>query len=301
MASSQEQADQRPKHKAFVSYRRTDCMIESSALVDGLRYRLPEWDIFRDLDSIPPGVDWKERIEKEISNCRVVIVMIGDNWLDKGKDGKRRIDDPKDQLRREIESALQARIRVLPVVVEVHKGARMPTDRDLPDGVERLADINSLELSDKTWSQDLDRLAQVMRDELQERPPSKTDRTDIPKRVTMRWLDDHVPYMERAELNALIELLRQRNWSDGEILDNVLSRAEPELRPPPRKLPGNPKSGQRLKSTLPKRITVNWVEKTAPLLNADELAYLVQELERRGWWPGEIEDNVIAAASPDAL
>jgi hypothetical protein len=48
--------------RIFISYRRDDTQFAASALNDGLRNRLPEADVFMDLDSIPPGADFEEHI-----------------------------------------------------------------------------------------------------------------------------------------------------------------------------------------------------------------------------------------------
>jgi hypothetical protein len=111
-----------------------------------------------DLDSIPPGADCEQHIRQEIQICDLVLVMIGDNWLDEAPDGGgRRIDQPDDFVRLEIESALASpRVRVIPVLVE---GARMPQPAQLPDGIRSLTRYNALELDDRRWSADVGRLA----------------------------------------------------------------------------------------------------------------------------------------------
>ena len=79
-----------------------------------------------DIDSIPPGADFEEHIRSEIEVCDLVLVLIGDNWLDQAPDqpGRRRIDVDDDFVRVEIESALASpNTRVIPVLVE---GAEMP-------------------------------------------------------------------------------------------------------------------------------------------------------------------------------
>jgi len=114
-----------------------------------------------DIDSIPPGVDFEEHIRREIEVCDVVLVLIGDNWLDvcPGSD-IRRIDEPDDFVRLEIESAMAfPQVRIVPVLVE---GAQMPRAEELPRSIQRLGRINAIELSDQRWTADLARLAQVV-------------------------------------------------------------------------------------------------------------------------------------------
>lgn len=121
-----------------------------------------------DIDSIPPGVDFEEHIRQEIQICDMVLVLIGDEWLDaEPGTSLRRIDQPNDFVRLEIESAFALDRKIIPVLVE---GAQMPRATDLPDSIQRLARINAFELSDRRWTADLERLAAVI-----ENAPSHQD------------------------------------------------------------------------------------------------------------------------------
>ena len=72
-----------------------------------------------------------------VGSCAVLLVVIGGWWLTAtGEDGRRRLDDPGDFVRLEIEAALARHVRVIPVLVD---GARMPRAADLPASLEGLA------------------------------------------------------------------------------------------------------------------------------------------------------------------
>ena len=145
--------------RVFISYRRADCQPQANGLYDGLCHRLPSASIFMDIDSIPPGADFEEHIRSEIQVCDLVLVMIGDNWLDQAPDqpGRRRIDVDDDFVRVEIESALVSpNTRVIPVLVE---GAEMPRPADLPESVRALTRYNAIALDDRRWTADVGRLA----------------------------------------------------------------------------------------------------------------------------------------------
>ncbi|WP_191907776.1 toll/interleukin-1 receptor domain-containing protein [Nocardioides cynanchi] len=150
------------QQRVFISYRRTDCQAQANGLHDGLRNRLADARIFMDIDSIPPGADFEEHIRNEIEQCHVVLVLIGDNWLDPRPGGAvRRLDETNDFVRLEVESALAAQnVRVIPVLVE---GAQMPGPEDLPESIRRLARLNAIELGDSRWTSDLERLAEQLR------------------------------------------------------------------------------------------------------------------------------------------
>jgi hypothetical protein len=67
----------------------------------------------------------------------VLIAIIGPNWLGTQDDGPRRLDDPDDWVRLEVEAAISRGIRVIPVLVD---GARMPVETELPQSCEAWLD-----------------------------------------------------------------------------------------------------------------------------------------------------------------
>lgn len=160
-------------HRIFLSYRRSDCQSQANGLNDGLRHRLPDAQIFMDLDSIPPGADFEEHIRGEIDQCDVVLVLIGDEWLEpQPGTGARRIDNPNDFVRLEVMTALGLdQVRVIPVLVE---GARMPEASQLPEDIARLARLNAFVLSDSHWGRDLETLTNHLRGGQDAKQPERT-------------------------------------------------------------------------------------------------------------------------------
>ena len=79
-----------------------------------------------------------------VGSCVVLLAVIGVGWLTAtGEDGRRRLDDPGDFVRLEIEAALARDVRVIPVLVN---GAPMPRAADLPASLGGLARRQALEL-----------------------------------------------------------------------------------------------------------------------------------------------------------
>ena len=98
-----------------------------------------------DIDAIPLGVDFRKYLADEVNQCDVLLAVIGDHWLDAAyRDGPkkdtRRLDDPQDYVRIEIESALARGIPVVPLLVG---RTAMPGETDLPDGLKELAYRNA--------------------------------------------------------------------------------------------------------------------------------------------------------------
>jgi hypothetical protein len=64
--------------------------------------------------------------------------------------GKRRLDDPKDTVRQELQTALSSGMRVFPLLVG---GAKMPPEEELPGELQALARRNALEVREQDWNE----------------------------------------------------------------------------------------------------------------------------------------------------
>src|SRR6516225_1568159 len=103
----------------FVSYRRQESRDFAGRLADRLADRFGERQVFIDADAIEPGVDFDEEISGAVAACQVLLAVIGPNWLTTTDErGRRRLDDPDDFVRLEIEAALAREVRVIPILVQ---------------------------------------------------------------------------------------------------------------------------------------------------------------------------------------
>ncbi|MFT3953685.1 MAG: toll/interleukin-1 receptor domain-containing protein [Piscinibacter sp.] len=144
----------------FLSYRRQDSSSATGRLADRLEEHFGGGRVFRDHQSINPGEDFTEAIRRAVSTSTVMLAIIGPDWLKaQGADGRRRLDQPGDFVRQEIETALQARVPVIPVLVE---GAQMPARETLPKSIAELWRINAVELSESRWHFDTDTLIRTL-------------------------------------------------------------------------------------------------------------------------------------------
>jgi tetratricopeptide (TPR) repeat protein len=144
----------------FISYRRQEASHLAGRLYDRLAARFGEDQVFMDVDSIEPGLDFTEVIAQAVGGCRVLLALIGDRWstaIDEA--GHRRLDDPDDTVRLEVEAALERDIRVIPILVE---GAVMPRRQELPESLARLVRRNALRISHESFRQDAARLVQIL-------------------------------------------------------------------------------------------------------------------------------------------
>jgi hypothetical protein len=131
--------------RIFISYRRQETAWPAGRLYDVLVEHFPAEQVFKDVDSIEPGEDFVERITAAVASCDVLLALIGPDWLTiTDEEGRRRLNDPGDYVRVEIETALKREIRVIPILVD---SARMPDANQLPVTLAPLARRNAVEIN----------------------------------------------------------------------------------------------------------------------------------------------------------
>ena len=152
-----------PDH-IFISYRREDAADATGRINDRLRQHFGAEMIFTDVDDIPMGVDFRAHLDLNVSRCKVLLAVVGRGWLTVRRRGwlplwltrKRRLNDPDDWVRIEIESALRRKIRVIPLLVQ---GAKIPSADELPDSLRELAFRQGTPIqADPFFHADMDRL-----------------------------------------------------------------------------------------------------------------------------------------------
>jgi hypothetical protein len=145
--------------RVFISYRREETAYPAGWLYDRLASRYGG-QVFKDIDSIQLGDDFVEVITRAVGSCDVLLALIGDQWLAiTDARGRRRLDDPDDFVRLEIEAALTRNVRVIPILVE---GARLPRADELPPSLAGLVRRQALELSPARFDFDTSRLLKVL-------------------------------------------------------------------------------------------------------------------------------------------
>jgi TIR domain len=148
-----------PPGRIFISYRREETAYPAGWLYDRLIDRYGG-QVFKDVDSIELGDDFVEVITRAVGSCDVLLALVGEEWLTiTDEDGRRRLDDPDDFVRVEIEAALTRNVRVIPILVG---GARMPRSNELPPSLARLVRRQALELSPARFEYDTSRLLTVL-------------------------------------------------------------------------------------------------------------------------------------------
>jgi hypothetical protein len=140
----------------FVSYRRQVSSGTTGRLTDSLVEHFGAGRVFIDVDTIEPGVDFTEVIARAVETCGVLLAIISPGWLTVSDEvGHRRLDDPEDFVRREIETALGRDVRVIPILVD---NAIMPRWQDLPESLVELARRNAFIIRYESFRYDVERL-----------------------------------------------------------------------------------------------------------------------------------------------
>lgn len=165
--------------KVFISYRRWDSIDVVGRIDDHLVAVFGRRNVFKDVDSVRLGVDFREEITKAVGRCDVLLAVIGPKWAGEADDdsstrtisltgpapppeaGGRRIDETGDYVRLEIEAALRRGIPVIPILVGT---TPMPSAEQLPESLEELAYRSGTRVRpDPDFRGDVDRVVRAIR------------------------------------------------------------------------------------------------------------------------------------------
>src|SRR5215475_7046477 len=146
----------------FINYRAGDQPMAAVAIHDSLARRFGADRVFRDRVSIEAGEDYPEALRENLTGADVVVAVIGPRWLDltDSETGVRRIDQRNDWVRWELAEALRRGIPVVPVRLrDMPEDAPQVARTDLPEDIRKLADLQALDISQRRFSADVERLA----------------------------------------------------------------------------------------------------------------------------------------------
>lgn len=193
-----------PKPNAiFISYRRSDSNDVAGRIYDRLAAHFGKAALFKDVHSIPYGVDFPTFIQQELTKCQVLLAVIGPTWLTAERHGQRRLDDPADWVRLEIQTALEnPQITVIPVMVS---GVDRFAAADLPEGLTPLARLNSAQARpDPDFHIDMVRLVRRLEEIVGENPNHEPPSAAVAKPLSLAQT------LELEDLKQQLAILRQQ-------------------------------------------------------------------------------------------
>ena len=139
-----------------ISYRRSDTAAIAGRIFDRLTAHFGEQAVFMDIDSTPYGVDFRKHIRETLERTDVLIALIGAGWLGRMAADGVRMQEPTDPVRVEIETALERKMRIIPVLVD---GAKMPDPATLPETFGDFVYFNAAEISSgRNFRSEMERL-----------------------------------------------------------------------------------------------------------------------------------------------
>ena len=135
----------------FLNYRRDD----TAAVADSIFGRLKESFgdvVFKDVDGMPAGRDFREYILSVMTTAQVVLIIVGPDWLRADEEsGQPRLFDEDDTLRSEIEAAIDQECLIVPVHV---RGVGVPRRQQLPESIQPIVDLTWYEFDPKHAGRD---------------------------------------------------------------------------------------------------------------------------------------------------
>jgi hypothetical protein len=124
--------------KIFINYRRGESASEALNVAQYFERTFGKSNVFIDIDHLRAGQPFPAMLENKLDQCKVMLAIIGPNWVDTcDESGSRRLNNPEDWVRLEIERSLARKIPVIPVLVA---GATLPSKRDLPPTLQPLVE-----------------------------------------------------------------------------------------------------------------------------------------------------------------
>ena len=157
--------------RVFISYRRKDSSTMTGRIYDNLESALGANKVFRDIDDIGPGEDFRAKLAKEIDKSDIVLIIIGHEWVNiRDENGNGRLDNPNDYVRLEVESSLKRTDKiVIPVLVE---GTPMPDPTSLPEDMRELCYRNAVSVrQDPDFHRDIQKLIKQIQEITKESTP----------------------------------------------------------------------------------------------------------------------------------
>ena len=95
--------------KIFISYRRQDAAANALGIGQYLENTFGRKNVFIDVD-MRAGAKFPTVLEQRLAECKVMIVLIGPDWLNsRDEQGRRRLDSSDDWVRLEIRTRPEAR------------------------------------------------------------------------------------------------------------------------------------------------------------------------------------------------
>lgn len=140
--------------KVFISYRHDDSEADAGRLHDTLSAELGRQALYKDVENIAVGKNWKRAVREALADSAAVLFVIGPDW---------RLSPA---IEFELELALASEVPVVPILVR--KADLLELTSGLPPPLSEIGERRAVTLSHATWSRDsrdlIETLKQVLAD-----------------------------------------------------------------------------------------------------------------------------------------
>lgn len=198
--------------RIFISYRREDSAWPAGRIYEHLANRFGREAIFKDVDAIRAGDNFKECIDEAVGKCDVLLAIIGQRWLHvTDGQGRRRLDNPADWVRLEIETALnRSDVRVIPVLLE---NVAMPAAQDLPASLQPLCYRHAASIrQDPDFSRDMKYVLDIIDQQL-------TEADVLSQQHKEQLTKADVLSQQSKELTARLEKIKRQRTDIRRVID----------------------------------------------------------------------------------
>ena len=144
--------------KIFISYRRDDTSGYARAIYQHLVRHLGQAAVFMDVEGLAPGVDFAGQVRKELSNTKLMLVLIGANWIGVRTNQQPRLLDDNDFVRLEVSIGLASNTPVIPVLLG---NATMPIDTDVPEEIQPLLRLQAAQVTHQRFMADMEPIVKM--------------------------------------------------------------------------------------------------------------------------------------------
>ena len=168
--------------KIAISYRRADSEAMTGRIFDRLIAHYGKEAIFRDIDDIPPAIDFRVHINETLLKTHILLAIVGPQPRHVVRCAVPTASTKEsDPVRVEVETALRRRVPLIPVLIG---STKMPSSDLLPPSLEDFAFRNAVKVdTGQDFDYHMDRLIRAM-DAIPEQapksPPSRETKAPTP-------------------------------------------------------------------------------------------------------------------------
>jgi hypothetical protein len=222
----------------FISYRRNPAKPHADLLREKLVNHFGDAEVFLDEASIAPGEFWRARLHQELEKAIVVLAVIDSAWVDSF--GKR--PEGEDFVRFELETAIQLRKTIMPLVVGGHELKVAEALEKLPPALHPIFERQVHPLYDRTAAyatsikslieaiENLDERVAAVEDQIVERLTEKdyfaAEHLLVRQASSVRPQANHCVYLALARLAG--RSFNELDPADRQTIELLLLRAHAE-------------------------------------------------------------------------